>query len=271
VTTWDHSSHGEFYDYYSEASIARPTIDRFRLVRDSILRVMRSLDIRTDGLDVADIGCGAGTQSMMWAELGHRVHGLDINEPLLELAKKRFSDDGFTGDFQLGSATDLPWLSGSIDVCLAVELLEHVNDWEACLREFVRVIRPGGVLFLSTTNVLCPVQHEFNLPAYSWYPRPIKHYIERLAMTRRPDLANFAKYPAVNWFTFFQLRDYLGYQNFECLDRFDMMDNSRKPYWMKSLIAIVRRLPICRAAGHIMLSDMMMLAIKKDLTATTSD
>ena len=96
-----------------------------------------------------------------------------------------------------------------MSVCLP-ELLEHVPDWETCLREAARSLDPGGLLYLSTTNVLCPVQSEFNLPLYSWYPGFIKRRYERLAVTTRPAIANYAKYPAVNWFTFYRLRDYLA-------------------------------------------------------------
>ncbi len=89
------------------------------------------------------------------------------------------------------------------------ELLEHVEDWQTCLNEAVRALRPGGALYLSTTNALNPVQDEFELPFYSWYPGFLKRHYERLAVTTRPELVNHAKYPAVHWFTFFGLKPYL--------------------------------------------------------------
>jgi 2-polyprenyl-6-hydroxyphenyl methylase/3-demethylubiquinone-9 3-methyltransferase len=134
-------------------------------------------------LTVADIGCGAGTLSMLWAEHGHRVFGIDINAQLIKLATERSRESDIKIDFQLGTATDLPWSDESMDVCLVPELLEHVQDWERCLDEFARVIKPGGVLFLTTTNKLCPRQQEFNLLMYSWYPAFIKRYFEKLAVS----------------------------------------------------------------------------------------
>ncbi len=62
-------------------------------------------------------------------------------------------------------------------------------------------MRPGGVLYLTTTSCLCPSQMEFRLPLYSWYPGFLKRRYERLAKTTRPELANFAIYPAVHWFS----------------------------------------------------------------------
>ena len=49
-------------------------------------------------------------------------------------------------------------------------------------------------MYISTTSKLCPIQEEFNLPWYSWYPAPLKRYFERRAVTDWPAIANYAKY-----------------------------------------------------------------------------
>lgn len=257
---WDHGSHSEFYEYYARESQTSRAYERFRSIRDAVLRMDQSKD-GSHPCDVADVGCGAGTQSLLWAELGHRVHGVDVNQPLLDLARKRAASAGFKIDFRLGSAVSLPLPDNSMDVCLAVELLEHVADWESCLKEFTRVLRPGGVLFMSTTNKLCPVQHEFNLPMYSWYPAPLKRRYERLSVTTRPQLANYAKYPAVNWFSFYSLRDWLS-DNFESMDRFDLMDTSNKGSAAKAVIASVRAIPALRWLAHVATPSTFILATK---------
>jgi 2-polyprenyl-3-methyl-5-hydroxy-6-metoxy-1,4-benzoquinol methylase len=220
---WDHDSDERFTQYYAEASRSAATLQRFNAIRDRVLGVI-GYGSSKRVLDVADIGCGAGTQSLIWAEMGHKVYGLEVNEPLLKLARCRSAEAGYPIDFQLGSATRLPWINQSIDVCLMIELLEHIAEWEMCVRECARVLRPKGVLVLITSNKLCPVQREFNLPLYSWYPESMKRYCENLAVTSRPDFANYAKYPAVNWFTFFTLQEFLAPLGFRCLDRFDLMD-----------------------------------------------
>ena len=179
-------------------------------------------------LDVADIGCNAGTQSCIWAERGHVVHGLDINGALLAIARRRALEHGLEIDFREGSATALPWLDASMDVCLLPELLEHVADWESCLTEAARILRPGGVLFVSTTNRLCPRQMEFELPLYAWYPARMKRHYERLAVTTRPELVNHAAFPAVNWFTPYQLRGRLEELGLRAWDHFDWIDIARR-------------------------------------------
>jgi 2-polyprenyl-6-hydroxyphenyl methylase/3-demethylubiquinone-9 3-methyltransferase len=259
---WDHDSHVEFFQYYANASSTPEARDRFRRIRDAVLNVQRQR--RGDGVyEVADIGCGAGTQSLLWAELGHRVCGLDVNHPLLDLARKRASDRGYTIDFRLGSATSLPLPDSSVDVCLAVELLEHVADWISCINEFTRILRPEGVLFLSTTNKLCPVQHEFTLPLYSWYPGAAKRYCERLAVTTRPQLANHAKYPAVNWFSYYGLRNALKKRGFvTVMDRFDLMDTAKKGAGANALVTSIRMIPVLRWLGHVATSGTMVLGVK---------
>ena len=128
----------------------------------------------------------------------------------MEVARRPAEERGLHVDFRVGTATELPLEDSSVDVGRRPELLEHVPEWETCLREASRSLSTGGLLYLSTTNTLCPVQSEFNLPLYSGYPDFAKRYYERLAVTSRPSIANYAKYPAVNWFTFYRLESTLS-------------------------------------------------------------
>ena len=262
-TAWDHSSDERFYDYYAKASQSKKAQQRFLSIRDCVLRTLERGRSAAGILEVADIGCGAGTQSMLWSELGHHIHGLDVNEPLLNLARERAKQADYAIDFRLGSATNLPWTDQSMDVCLLLELLEHVPVWQPCLDECARVLRPGGILVITTSNKLCPIQQEFNLPVYSWYPAPLKRYFERLSMTTRPELANYAKYPAVNWFSFYRLRAELAERGLDSLDRFDVIDLPNKPAWISAVVRCMRAVPSLRWLGHVATPGTTVLAIKR--------
>lgn len=262
VSDWDHSTLDRFYRYYATASQSPLSMERFASVRETILRIVNQRSPVPRVLDVADIGCGAGTQCMLWAELGHRAHGLDVNEPLLNLGRERADKSGYTVDFRLGSATQLPWPDESMDVCVMLELLEHVEDWETCTLECVRILKRGGVLFLTTSNKLCPVQSEFNLPLYSWYPAFVKRYFEGLAKTTRPQLANFAKYPAVNWFSIYGLRRFLADQGLQSMDRFDLANAKKKSRPKRFVLQYIRRLPFLRLLAHVAIEGTMLLAVK---------
>jgi SAM-dependent methyltransferase len=150
-----------------------------------------------------------------------------------------------------------------MDICMAAELLEHVAEWKVCLRAFAQVLRPGGVLFLSTSNVLCPIQHEFNVPLYSWYPAPLKRRYERLAVTTRPEVANYVKYPAVNWFSAYSLGAELSRQGFRTMDRFDLIDTDNKGGTAKFAVACIRKFPPLRFLGHVCTSGTIILGIKQ--------
>jgi 2-polyprenyl-6-hydroxyphenyl methylase/3-demethylubiquinone-9 3-methyltransferase len=150
-----------------------------------------------------------------------------------------------------------------MDICLMVELLEHVPEWEECIAECIRVLKPGGVLFLTTSNKLCPIQDEFNLPLYSWYPKMLKRYFERLARTTRPQLANFAKYPAVNWFSFYQL-SLLSKQGMQCLDRFDLLDIEKKGLPSRLIVRWIRELRLLRWLAHVSTRGTILLALKSN-------
>lgn len=261
-SSFDHDSDPNFLSYYAEASLSDETLDRFRRVRDNAIRLLQQSGRGTDGLHVADIGCGAGTSSRLWAELGHHVNGLDVNRPLIELARQRACVAGMAIAFEVGSATALPYPDASMDVVFMPELLEHVADWQSCLTEAARVLVSGGLLYLSTTNVLCPVQQEFGLPLYSWYPRALKRRYERLAVTTRPELVSHAKYPAVNWFSFYGLREFLGRLGLQSLDRFDSADLSRLSTSRRLVLRVIRGIPPLRLAGHLLTPGVTLFAIK---------
>jgi 2-polyprenyl-3-methyl-5-hydroxy-6-metoxy-1,4-benzoquinol methylase len=256
----DHSTSKPFFDYYATQSQQQSTIRRLSAYRDTILH---RIGPRERPLDVAEFGCGAGMQSLLWAKLGHRVHGLDVSRDLLELARTRVTEAGYEVDFQLAPATDAPWADGSMDVCLAVELLEHVPNWQRCLDELARVLRSSGVLFLTTTNKLCPKQQEFDLPLYSWYPGRLKRYYERLAVTSRPELVQHATHPAVNWFSYRGLRDELQQRGCECFDRFDLMNPDAQPLPKRMALRAARAMPALRTLLYLAVPSTWVLGIKQ--------
>ena len=259
-SAWDHSNHDAFVHYYEDAHLSDAAVKRLTSVRDIVLA---RLGRTGQTLDVLDIGCGPGAQSFLWAELGHRVLGLDVSEQFIALAKNRARPSAYTIDFQVASAANLPCPSESIDICVAIELLEHVVEWERCLDEFTRVLRPGGALFITTTNTLCPKQQEFDLPFYSWYPGFLKRRYERLAKTTRPELASFATYPAVNWFTFYGLQRELSRRGCRSEDRFTIANIQNKPGLKRASFHLVRALPPLRLLAHIATPSTWILAIKK--------
>lgn len=260
--SWDTSSDQRFYKYFEEQSLSEATFQRMQNVRNIVLAA-RDAALPKEDLKVVDIGCGAGAACIIWANLGHRVFGLDINESLIELARTRAREAELNIEYNVGSATEAPWPDESMDICLVPELMEHVVDWEACLDEFARILKPNGILFLSTTNRLCPVQREFRLPLYSWYPNVAKQYLVKLARTTHPKIANYATYPAVNWFTFYGLRRFLDQRGFDCLDRFDQAILLKTGTSARIILYLIRNIPLLRLLGHVMSPSTRIVAKKR--------
>ncbi|MEO0422631.1 MAG: class I SAM-dependent methyltransferase [Pseudomonadota bacterium] len=258
-------SEDRFLAYYAEASLSQDTWGRSRRIHSLMMRALQRLGLPASELAVGDVGCGAGTQSRVWSEAGHRVSGVDIDEGLISLARERLreSPSKVPIEFAVGSADALPFGDASLDICLMPELLEHVVDWQACLDECARVLKPGGLLFLSTTNALCPRQQEFKLPLYSWYPAAVKRRCERLAVSSRPQWVNHAQYPAVNWFTFYGLRRELTARGFaQCFDRFDNMGTEHLGAMARAGVRVARRFRAVRLLGHVVTPYTQIVAIK---------
>jgi 2-polyprenyl-6-hydroxyphenyl methylase/3-demethylubiquinone-9 3-methyltransferase len=258
----DTSTDERFLQYYQEQSLSEATLGRFERLVDLILKSMAGRD-RDGPFDVIDVGGGAGTLARMFARVGHRATCVDLSADLLAVGEQRAKEEGLNVRFLNCSATDVPLPEAGFDVCVVPELLEHVADWESVLDEAARLTRPGGVLFLSTTNALCPKQDEFNLPLYSWYPGFLKRRYERLAVTTRPEVANYAKYPAVHWFTFYSLRDALRRRGFNAFhDRVDMIETRIAGTSRAEVAKWLRRIPLARLGVQFVTPNSIILAFK---------
>lgn len=97
---------------------------------------------------VLDLGCGAGFLSNYLSEQGNSVVGIDLSSGALEVA--RAHDESSRVEYRLGDATRLPFADGSFDAVCAMDLLEHVEDPAAVVREAARLLRPGGRFFFHT-------------------------------------------------------------------------------------------------------------------------
>lgn len=96
---------------------------------------------------ILDAACGTGYGSSLLASVG-TVCGVDYSEEALALAQARLPN----GRFVVARLPDVPFPDGSFDTVVSFETIEHIKDDRALLREFARVLRPGGLLLLSTPN-----------------------------------------------------------------------------------------------------------------------
>lgn len=120
----------------------------------------RAADLMADSSvhDVIDIGCNRGSVEMLF-QMRHpdrtgniRVAGVDVSREAIGQAKA-LGFDWCTFDAYDGRT--LPFPDASFDLAILVEVLEHVINKKSLLREIQRVLRPSGLLYLTTPNPEC--------------------------------------------------------------------------------------------------------------------
>jgi SAM-dependent methyltransferase len=94
---------------------------------------------------VIDVGSGTGTNLRLLAELGFiDFTGVDMSESAI-----RFCAEKGLGRVEMADARDLPFEDRSVDLVVATDIVEHIDDDAAALREIQRVLRPGGCAILT--------------------------------------------------------------------------------------------------------------------------
>jgi ubiquinone/menaquinone biosynthesis C-methylase UbiE len=144
------------------------------------------------GQRLLDVGCGPGTLTV---DLARRVApgevvAIDRAEDILAQAKEHAAGQGVAVTFQAGDVYRLGFPDASFDVVHAHQVLQHLSDPVAALREMRRVARPGGVVAARDSDYAC----------FSWAPLDplLTRWLELYrAVARRnraePDAARFLK------------------------------------------------------------------------------
>jgi SAM-dependent methyltransferase len=98
---------------------------------------------------ILDAGCGSGRNMLELARFGS-VTGIELSDTSVELARKRG-----VGEVLAGSVLEMPFADASFDLAVSLDVIEHLEDDLAAMRELRRTVAPGGVLLVT-------------VPAYQW-------------------------------------------------------------------------------------------------------
>jgi SAM-dependent methyltransferase len=104
-----------------------------------------------------DAGCGSGQFAIAWALRGCRVTAIDLSSEMLERAERNAGEAGVDIDFRLGSLAPLPLPDASYDAVFCRTVLHLTPEPLAVLREFRRVLRPSGRIYVSVPGALSPI------------------------------------------------------------------------------------------------------------------
>jgi SAM-dependent methyltransferase len=117
---------------------------RRRVLERAIARLGLPADAR-----ILDAGCGSGRNMVELARYG-AVTGVELSHASVELARERGA-----GEVLAGSVMDMPFDQASFDLTVSLDVIEHLEDDVAALRELRRVTKAGGALLVT-------------VPAYQW-------------------------------------------------------------------------------------------------------
>lgn len=105
------------------------------------------------GHRILDIGCGTGTLTMMLKRAfpDSTIIGVDIDPKVLALAKRKTAKARLVVEYHEASATSLPFADGYFDSAVTSLMVHHLqrNDKQAFLAEVFRILKPGGILYLT--------------------------------------------------------------------------------------------------------------------------
>ena len=104
------------------------------------------------GLSILDVGCGGGLICEPLSRLGAQVTGLDPAEENIEAARRHADGQNLEIDYRAGRVEDLARNGRVFDAVVCLEVVEHVPEPGAFLKACAVLVRPGGLLLLSTLN-----------------------------------------------------------------------------------------------------------------------
>ena len=207
------------------------------------------------GLRVLDAGCGGGEYARALAARGAEVRGVEIEAA--KLAKPRVAAEVRARLVQ-GDLERTPFRSACFDLVLLNEVIEHVPDDTAALREAFRLLRPGGRLVVFAPNRLFPFEtHGLHLRRSG---RPVSHVWPGVPWLPLPLLRVFFRPWARNYWPW-QLARLLRASGFRLRRRgfaWPTFENisGRQPRWMRPLASALRaagalcaHVPLLRAFG----------------------
>lgn len=162
--------------------------------------------------EILDVGCGAGFLSNQLARQGYQVTGVDIEEEVLEVAKKHDATGSVV--YRPADAYKLPFENASFDIVTAMDFLEHVEEPDKVIKEFSRVLKPGGLFFFHTFNRNL-LSHFVVIKLIEWFvkntpknmhvinlfitPEEIKKYCKEASMEVMGMIGVMPKFSTIDW------------------------------------------------------------------------
>ena len=163
------------------------TLDDYQSTYEHELMLLSKMSPLEPDAPILEIGCGTGWFTLLARRDGYAAVGIDAEGALLRFAaRERVNEAKVEPTFIQADAVALPFPDDHFAFVIANSVLEHIRDWRTALEEAHRVLAPGGVALIGTTNRCCPVSGEIHFPLYPWLPFALQ---KRIAVAKRgPDI-----------------------------------------------------------------------------------
>lgn len=117
-------------------------------------------------LNILDVGTGTGYFAILLARQGYSVTGIDITQVMLEEARRQSESFGVAAEFLEMDAQALTFPDDAYDVVIARNLIWTLPEPQRAYREWVRVLKPGGVLLNFDADYASNVRHQNQRESY---------------------------------------------------------------------------------------------------------
>jgi ubiquinone/menaquinone biosynthesis C-methylase UbiE len=135
---------------------------------------------------ILDIGSGFGSFVYLLREKCYRAYGIEISDFLVRYARQRIqklntSFEISSDIYLMDTALQLPFQDSYFDVITMWNVLEHIEDYKIALHEAIRVLKPGGKLFIKNVNYAsCFIEPHYRVFWLSFLPKKIATYYLKL-------------------------------------------------------------------------------------------
>jgi 2-polyprenyl-6-hydroxyphenyl methylase/3-demethylubiquinone-9 3-methyltransferase len=124
---------------------------RMEFIRQAVLSHFKD-HTNFKGLSVVDIGCGGGLACEPMARMGASVTGIDADATAIDVARHHAESQNLEINYIAGASEDLAADKKTFDIVLALEVIEHVRNPEEFVSLCSKLLKPGGLLIVSTLN-----------------------------------------------------------------------------------------------------------------------
>lgn len=201
---------------------------------------------------ILEVGCGVGGLLVALELEGFKVIGLDYNHENCVITNLRGRRYERQVNVLNGSAETLPIKDNSIDVITCYEVLEHVFDPIAMLKEFARILRPEGKIFITVPNRWAFYDHHYQMYGINWTSRRTSDRIVKMFNRDKAGKASgVQKLSEMHYFTrrdFGELCHNTGFRLFDIREEVLLEDGLQSVNRYKRLAGIVRRLGVAEIA-----------------------